>query len=292
MNIAPIIHTRTFSCDFNSNFVVRPNDFLDSDVKWARKCVLSATNSIDSMNGERWLIADNGKFRIAGIVIVIKNLAEKINLSGDELKKAKELYYDEKGRVIYAFIGVVINNKSDYNKIHIDERVLLNIYCENIYPIWKKSFQETLLSNYTSYNEEFKKDSIEFNSTNVLGTKMFESSSSTDYKLFKQYLKEDVRSEFLFCTNLNDIANIKENKFSVISTSSNIIARLQREEDSKKSEKNLNNNSLAHQNNSRSNNLEAPNVYENNNKDNKKKNLILLMSALGILLVIIGILLL
>ena len=72
MKVAPIIHTRTFSCDFNSEFLVRPECFMDSDIKWARKNVLGATGEIDGLQGVRWLIADNGKYRMAGVVGFLK----------------------------------------------------------------------------------------------------------------------------------------------------------------------------------------------------------------------------
>ena len=77
MRVAPIIHTRTYSCDFNSEFMVRPDCFLDSDIKWARRNVLGATGAIDSIQGERWIIIDNGKYRIAGVVGFLKNICQK-----------------------------------------------------------------------------------------------------------------------------------------------------------------------------------------------------------------------
>ena len=100
VRIAPIIYTRTYRCDFNSEFMVRPDTFMDSDIKWVRKNVLDATGAIDGMRGERWLVIDNGTYRIAGLVGFLKDICEKCNLSNEESEKSKTLFYDDKGRLV------------------------------------------------------------------------------------------------------------------------------------------------------------------------------------------------
>jgi len=111
LRVAPLIHTRTYNCDFNSEFLIRPDVFMDIDIKWARKIVLGATAAIDGLQGVRWVIADNGKYRIAGIVGVLKTICSKCKLSEELQQKSKELFCDDKGRLVYAFIGVVIDKQ-------------------------------------------------------------------------------------------------------------------------------------------------------------------------------------
>ncbi len=154
MRIAPIIHTRTFSCDFNSEFLVKPECFMDFDIKWARKNVLGATVEIDGLQGFRWLIADNGKYRMAGVVGFLKNICSKCQLSAEETLKSEEIFCDDKGRLVYAFIGIVIDKQRNDNYGAISLEYLWKIYLNKIYPIWKRTYQEAVLEKFTDINVE------------------------------------------------------------------------------------------------------------------------------------------
>lgn len=228
MRVAPIIHTRTYSCDFNSEFIVRPDTFMDSDIKWARKNVLNATTAIDAMHGERWLIVDNGKYRIAGIVGFLKNICEKCNLADDELDKSQSLFCDDKGRLVYAFIGVVIDKKntSEIGKITYD--YLWRKYLELIFPVWKRTYQEVILKNFE--DEDFAKiDNQSIDEAVKIGEKkLYEVNSVLDLTRFEYYLKNITFSNFSFCSNLIDFKAVKESDFTFLTTSQNIIARMNR----------------------------------------------------------------
>lgn len=227
MKVAPIIHTRTYSCDFNSEFMVRPESFLGSDIKWARKNVLGATGSIDGLKGERWLIADNGKYRMAGIVGFLRDICAKCNLSEEDAKKSEELFCDDKGRLVYAFIGVVIDtsHSESYGKITYD--YLWNIYLETIYPIWKRTYQEVITRKFedVEFENNVSKPSIE--SCKIGGQEFYETNSAIDHELFEYYLCSKRRKPFSFCTNIADYHMVKQCDFSVITTSQNIITRLE-----------------------------------------------------------------
>lgn len=230
MKLAPVIHTRTFSCDFNSEFMVRPNDFSDCTVKWARKQVLIATSSIDNLNGERWLIADNGEFRIAGIVSFIKNLSLKCSLSDDEKKVAEEFFYDDKGRSVYAFIGIVIKEGEAINNLSLSYDYFWKLYLKHIKPIWKRSFIETVMCDYENYNSTVSVDKSVLSAKQKIGqTAFFETSPVNDRQIFENLLNQDIQKKFLFCSNITDINVIRKNKFSVITTSGNVITRVQRD---------------------------------------------------------------
>lgn len=86
LKVAPLIHSRTLRCDFNPGFLVRPNDFTDSDAKIIHKRILEATASIDSMQGFRWIVFHEGKFCVAGAVCILKNLASKCDIPTEDEK--------------------------------------------------------------------------------------------------------------------------------------------------------------------------------------------------------------
>ena len=228
VRIAPIIHTRTYSCDFNSEFMVRPDTFMDSDIKWARKNVLNATGAIDGMHGERWLVIDNGKYRIAGLVGFLKNICEKCNLSNEELEKSQTLFCDDKGRLVYAFIGVVIDKANSFEIGEITYEYLWRKFLELIFPIWKRTYQEVILKSFEE--ERFEKcNSSSIDVAENFGTqKLYEVNATLDMKRFQYYLGNVAMSNFSFCSNLTEYKLVEKCDFTAISTSRNIIVRMNR----------------------------------------------------------------
>lgn len=228
MRIAPIVHTRTYSCDFNSEFMVRPDTFMDSDIKWARKNVLNATGAIDGMHGERWLVIDNGKYRIAGLVGFLKNICEKCNLSNEELEKSQTLFCDDKGRLVYAFIGVVIDKANSFEIGEITYEYLWRKFLELIFPIWKRTYQEVILKSFVE--ERFEKcNSSSIDVAENFGTqKLYEVNATLDMQRFQYYLGNIDMSNFSFCSNLTEYNLVKQCDFTAISTSRNIIVRMNR----------------------------------------------------------------
>lgn len=272
MIIAPIIHTRTFSCDFNSEFLVKPSSFKDSDIKWARKNILGATEEIDSLQGFRWLIADNEKYRIAGVVGFLKNIYSKVekSLSEDDKLKSKELFCDNKDRLVYAFIGIVIDknkNNNNYGTLTFD--YLWNIYLNKIYPIWKSSYQEIIFEDFIDIEVKHIKNNVDLEKPiEIDSRKFFESNAVTDYELFSYFLCNKYEQNFSFCSNVSTFSTVKQSKFTIITTSKNIITRIERENTA-----NLNS---------------ASNEQTSMDKsDPKKKNFLTLMIGLMILLIII-----
>lgn len=229
MRVAPIIHTRTFSCDFNSEFMVRPETFMDNDVKWVRKNVLMATGAIDSLNGERWMIVDNGKYRVAGVVGFLKNIAEKCNLSDEQRKDAEELFCDDKGRLVYAFIGVVIDkqNNDDYGLIGYD--YLWNVYTELIKPIWKRTYQQVITKGFMQVEFCRQEEGNIAEPYKVGLQELYETNVISDYNLFSRYLCDANRADFTFCSNIQDFNLAKSCDFTVMTTNQNTITRLKRD---------------------------------------------------------------
>lgn len=284
MRVAPIIHTRTFKCDFNSEFLVRPNTFMDSDVKWARKNVLGATDDIDGLNGVRWLIADNQKYRMAGVVGFLENICSNCQLSEDDKRKSEELFCDDKGRLTYAFIGVVTDksNNSDYGKLTYE--YLWNIYIEKIYPIWKSTYQKTILEPFYDVKTETYYEHTLMPSVNVGSKQMFESNQILDYDIFTEYFCNSAKNNFSFCSNIMNFNMLKQSEFSIITTSQNNITRMKRN--------NINvSNSVSHEKKSNEKNVSIERETVDNLKI-KKKHFVKLVICSMILLIIILMLLL
>lgn len=281
MKVAPIIHTRTFSRDFNSKFLVKPNTFFDSDIEWARKNIQGATEEIDTLQGFRWLVVDNEKYRIAGVVGFLQNIYSEVEdlLSEDEKLKSKELFCDEKNRLVYAFIGVVIDkdNNNNYGTICLD--YLWNIYLKKVYPIWKGTSENTIFENFENIEAKLTDITISEKAINVGSKEFFESNEKIDYELFSYFLCNEQKKNFSFCSNLSSFNIVKRSEFSVITTSKNIITRIKRENVS-----NLNSisNEQKLQVNSPINKTEISQKSEN-----EKKNFLPLIIGLLILLVII-----
>lgn len=243
MEIAPIIHTRTYSCDFNSQFIVKPENFKGDDIKWARKAVLNATSDIDILKGERRLVIDNGTYRIAGIVSFLRDINKNCSndLSEKDKKELKDLFYDDKGRLIYAFIGVVMNSTKGIKNIHITDNDLWEYFWNYIRPIWKKTSQQTVSSKYEEYkcdntSKTVKKPEVyKFKKTEV-----YENTPENDQGLFNYYLSTEKENNFSFCSNITNINIVKECKFSSLTTSFNIIARLKMEDTLAEKEQTIN----------------------------------------------------
>lgn len=278
MKVAPIIHTRTFSRDFNSKFLVKPSVFFDSDIEWARKNIQGATEEIDILQGFRWLVADNEKYRIAGVVGFLQNIYSEVenSLSENDKLKSKELFCDEKKRLVYAFIGVVIDkcNNNNYGTISLD--YLWNVYLNKVYPIWKGTSENTIFENFENTEVKLTDTKITEKAINVGSKEFFESNAKIDYELFSYFLCNEQKNNFSFCSNLSSFNAVKRSEFSVITTSKNIITRIKRENVS-------NLNSISNeQKNSPINKIESPQKSEN-----KKKNTLTLILGLLTLLIII-----
>jgi hypothetical protein len=283
MKIAPIIHTRTLFCDFNSEFLVRPCEFMDADIKWARKNILGTTVDIDGLSGFRWVVLDNEKYRIAGVVGFLKDICLKLDLKDTDKIKSEELFCDNKGRSIYAFIGIVIDkmNTDYYESVSLE--YLWSIYLDAIYPKWKSSYQEVLLMDFKeeellAYNN-VKYESISYEK---LGEKIYyEYNAITDYKLFLYYSCCQEKQYFSFCSNILDYNSLKNSEFTILTTSQNNITRILRVYS-----KNTNDTGSIYDNEHRQN-IDNNILDSNEAKYSKKKNWIVLGSCLMIFVIFI-----
>lgn len=246
MSFSTIIHSRTFHCDFISDFIVRPESFLATDIKFFRKYILQATENIDILNGFRWVIIDNEHYRIAGIVGFIKDMILESNLNQSELDELKLLAYDDKGRATYAFIGEAIS-KSNYKYTEINIDSLLREYIKFIRPKWMSAtIQSTLstISEIPDYGDILKNSKPLIDSINLNNKDIYEANNKFDYELFQYFLNQELLKKFSFCSNLENYNTIKNCDFSTLTTSNNNIVRLKRD----KSNTHINSNILSDKN--------------------------------------------
>lgn len=282
MSFSTIIHSRTFHCDFISDFIVRPESFLATDIKFFRKYILQATENIDILNGFRWVIIDNEHYRIAGIVGFIKDMILESNLNQSELDELKLFAYDDKGRATYAFIGEAIS-KSNYKYTEINIDSLLREYIKFIRPKWMSAtIQSTLSTVYAipDYADILKKSKPLIDSINLIDKDIYEANNKFDYELFQYFLNHELLENFSFCSNLENYNTIKNCDFSTLTTSNNNIVRLKRD----KSNTHINANANS---NSNSNILSDKSVTDIKQKKKNTKTLILPIISIILLLIIL-----
>lgn len=291
MRAAPIMHTRTYHCDFNAEFMVRPEQFRADDINRTRKYVLEATDSIDSLQGERWLVVDDGRYRTAGVVGFLKDICTKCDLTEEQKIKSQELFCDDKGRLVYAFIGLVIDISADAGYGNITCNDLWGIYLDAMHPIWQRTFQEVITKKFEDMElGRTRNNSLPSGSEPcaIGGRELYESNPATDYDLFLYHLNKRNKNNYSFCTNMADYNKVRQSAYSIITTSQNNITRLKRD------------NASAHNINPVEQQMQKPDtlILETTNTENevKKKDVVkdsvILPISVIILLIIILILLL
>ena len=225
MKAAVLIHTRTLHCDFSSDFLVRPEMFSGEDIQWARKYVLQATGRIDELQGLRWLVVDNGKYRLVGVVGFLEDIAKSCKtLTNDEREKSHALTVDEKGRRVYAFIGMVIYGED--RRCVVSTEKLWKEYVRYISPVWKRSYLETIFTELENVDSLNTVGAVDLSGSKQWGERfLYESNRIGDQKLFASFAGSP-DSNFSFCSNLKGVADIKKTAFTIVSASSNDITRL------------------------------------------------------------------
>ncbi|WP_304051887.1 hypothetical protein [Megamonas hypermegale] len=242
LELAPIIHSRTYHCDFVSKFMVKPEDFTENDIEWAMKKILASTSSIDTLEGERLIILKKDNINIAGITCFIQYLAEKCS-SKDIAESLKKYYYDERNRLMYAFIGFNIKNLSSISKIQLNYDLLAKCFIKQIEGIWNSSFVESANSKYEKY---FQRETLQLSDEDIKKIKndkayniiVYDSNDETNRIVFNYYLNKSTADNMTFCSNIDDLRKIKEKDFSIITTRKldNIVQKLKTLETEEKKE--------------------------------------------------------
>lgn len=225
MKAAVLIHTRTLRCDFSSDFLVRPGMFTSEDIQWARKYVLQATGRIDELRGFRWLVADNGNYRMMGIIGFLDDIFKSCKgLTDEELAKSHTLTVDEKGRRVYAFIGMIVYGRD--RRCVVNTEILGKEFVRYISPVWERSYLDTIFTEPEEIDSVNAAGPVDLPDGKQWNQRLlYESNRSGDQKLFAFYAGSS-ESNFSFCSNLKGVADIKKTGFTIVTASSNDITRL------------------------------------------------------------------
>ncbi|WP_305768646.1 hypothetical protein [Candidatus Epulonipiscium viviparus] len=229
MEIAYLIHSRTFKCDFNPNFMVRPANWNTAEIQWARRNILLATSSIETLSERRWLISSSpdGEYKIIGAADYIANLAQNCNQFITD--SAAKFLKDEKNRRIYAFIGIVIHKSSAFDFEKITNEFLLEIYIKYLTAVWETNTNSTIEVPFGSLDFEATATTKNY----PVPTHTFHNTalyaSDCNAELIRYFsLSED--ANFTLCTDITSAKRIEQlydqDTNYIISTSSNILSRL------------------------------------------------------------------
>ena len=226
MKIAPLIHSRTGECDYNSKFAVRPMNFSADSISWARSKILAATRNIDRLNGIRRLVATKDGVCIAGIVCTMKYFIN--NCLSSENKNDAKIYADVQGRLYGVFLGYVF--KSNGNEIPVvTESDLWQWFEKYLAPEWNRKSAQTVEVDYFDWDNVAPARAGETPPTDrYFDVQLYDAAKFDDENLFREYLSEALTAtnEIAFCSNVDKIQPVEEGIYTAITTSAKNIAAL------------------------------------------------------------------
>ncbi|MBR1397376.1 MAG: hypothetical protein IJ563_07575 [Selenomonadaceae bacterium] len=219
MEIAPLIHSRTGQCDYNSKFAVRPKDFI-SNIQWSRDKILSATKNIDLLDGMHYLVASKDGVCIAGVVCTMKYFVSNC-LTPDEQEEAKA-YVDVQGRLYGVFLGYSFKgNTGEIPNISYSD--MWQWFKNYLVPVWDRKPAETVEVPYTEL------DGKNYVGTTIIPIETFNNTSfydlGNDEKLFEMYLSKASAEDVAFCSNVDRLKSLEDGVYTAVSTSQGIISR-------------------------------------------------------------------
>ena len=217
MEIAPLIHSRTFYCDFSQNFAVRPNDL---NVQWAMNKILPAMRDVDILNSVRCMFATDGKLCIAGVACNFRYFVDNY-LSADERTEAANYLHDERGREVKIFLGYAFKGSGVPD---VSDSKLWQMFKQTLAPKWNNQTVETVIASYESCGTKSvggKKSPV----ATINGIALYETDGRGDKSLFEQCLAERKN----FCSNVDAIKIAESGEFDVIAATRTVIHRLQSE---------------------------------------------------------------
>ena len=209
MEIAPLIHSRTFYCDFNQNFAARPKDL---NVQWAMNKILPSTRDIDILNGMRRVVASDGKICIAGISCNFKSFAEKY-LSAAEYEEAEKYFHDERGREVKIFLGYAFKGSGVPD---VSESKLWQMFKQTVAKVWNNNPSDTVIVPYESCG-------VKSVAKKTLDKKFYPSNERDDIELFEQC----IAAHKDFCSNVDAVKIFEDGKYEVITAAQSVINRIQ-----------------------------------------------------------------
>lgn len=130
---APLVHSRTFSADFRHNYIVRPDDFTNQEIKWSKKFVTGTTLNANRLGeeGMRWAVFTSEKHVVVGVTCRAQAIRPE----------ATDYHADERGRLVYMFLGYVAHAASDLTLPARDTKLFAPLF-GHVIERWKELYFE------------------------------------------------------------------------------------------------------------------------------------------------------
>jgi hypothetical protein len=221
MKVYPLIHSRTGGCDYSSKFAVRPPNFSDAEIKWARSKILPATRNIGLFNGIRRIVASDGKICIAGVVCIMKYFVNNC-LTGDE-QKAAQPYTGIEGTKYGVFLGCAFK-KGEAPEITYSD--LWKWFEKYLLPYWNRKYFDGVKSEQENCDSLSRAD-YDFSPTEkCFDAQIYDAAAFDDAELFNMYLFETAKRDIAFCSNVENIQRVEEGTYNAVTTSAGNISTL------------------------------------------------------------------
>ena len=208
MEIAFLLHSRTFLADFNSNFAVRPKDL---DVTWARSKILPSTRDIDLLNGFRRVVAFKGNIGIAGISGNFKAFIKQY--LPDVADEAQKYFREEHGRGIKVFIGYVFKGNGVPD---ISANKLWEMFKEHFAPQWESKSSDT---KYVDYENRATKSAPAKDKFEV---KPYKIGEVDEVELFEWCIAHHKD----FCSNVDQFEIFRDGGFKVVIATPSVVKQI------------------------------------------------------------------
>lgn len=221
MEIAPLIHSRTGQCDYNSKFAVRPKNFSSNMILWARSKISPATRNIGCFDGIRRIVAAKNGTCIAGIVCSMKYFVNNC-LTGEE-KESAQPYSHIRGTLYGVFLGYVFKCKGNEIPI-VSNSDLWQCFSKYLIPEWEKKSARAVEVDY------FPCDKVKPAHAPNHETEFYDSAIVDDEELFREYLSKALISpeKFAFCSNVENIQAVEDGIYTAVTTSASNVDKLKR----------------------------------------------------------------
>lgn len=221
MKLSVLIHCRTFGFDFNPEFLVRPSDFTTDDIKWAREHILPATSYCDELNGKRYVVFNDNRYCVFGIVSLLDEALKMLKFSDEEIEKYS---FDENRRKIKCFYGFVFH-LGEKNKMELPD-----ILEQDYYDLLKKFvvdekifFSKTQPSIQVDYYLE--KALLTLEMSRLTGSYCI-SNETVDKEMFKSLIANAYCGKVInFCSNVYNLKMLEDGQFNFFTSNQNTIQR-------------------------------------------------------------------
>lgn len=223
-----LIYGRTYGRDYDSNFLLKPEDFSMEDIQWARKYVLESVSCCEDMEGIRRVVFGNEKYLVFGISGIINTILER-NLFSEEKNLYQEYAFDRNGRNIKCFLGLVchMGEKRRGDSIQLTEKEFLTPYLEKVAKkeLWYSGDRQNQRAEYAYPFILYDGQNGEKPQEDVMV-----SEEAADEELFFQVLSMNWagRKTASLCTNMYNLKMVEKKLFDYATAGANTVKQYQK----------------------------------------------------------------